>query len=310
MARKVDNITELVGDTPIVKFNKIVEDGSATVWGKLENYNPAGSVKDRIGLSMIMDAEQKGLLKPGDTIIEPTSGNTGVALAFVAAQRGYRLILTMPETMSQERRKILRAFGAELVLVKPEEGPGMIGTIKRAEEIAKKHGYFMPQQFNNPANPYIHETTTGPEIVEAFNDTGLDYFVSGVGTGGTITGTGKILRQHFPSIKIYTVEPKNSPVLSGGKPGKHTIQGIGAGFVPEVLDTKIYDGVLQVSDEEARVMTRRIAREEGILVGISSGAAVSAALQIAKGKSNDKHLLIVLPDTGERYLSTYLFDEE
>ncbi len=310
MARKVNNITELVGDTPIVKFNKIVEDGSATVWGKLENYNPAGSVKDRIGLSMIMDAEQKGLLKPGDTIIEPTSGNTGIALAFVAAQRGYRLILTMPETMSQERRKILRAFGAELVLVKPEEGPGMIGAIKRAEEIAKKHGYFMPQQFNNPANPYIHEITTGPEIVEAFNDTGLDYFVSGVGTGGTITGTGKVLRQHFPSIKIYAVEPKNSPVLSGGKPGKHTIQGIGAGFVPEVLDTKIYDGVLQVSNEEARVMTRRIAREEGILAGISSGAAVCAALQIAKTKGNDKHLLVVLPDTGERYLSTYIFDEE
>ncbi|MBW2149086.1 MAG: cysteine synthase A [Deltaproteobacteria bacterium] len=308
MTHKVNNITELVGDTPIVKLNKIVEKGSATVWAKLESYNPAGSVKDRIGLSMLIDAEQKGILKQGDTIIEPTSGNTGIALAFVAAQRGYRCILTMPETMTLERRQLLKAYGAELVLVKPEEGPGMMGAIRRAEELAKKNGYFMPQQFKNPANPYVHETTTGPEIVKAFKDIGLDYFVSGIGTGGTITGAGKVLRQHFPHIKIYAVEPKNSPVLSGGKPGKHTIQGIGAGFVPEVLNTKIYDEIIQVSDEEARVMTRKMAGEEGILVGISSGAAAYAALQIAKGKGADKHLLVILPDTGERYLSTPLFD--
>jgi cysteine synthase A len=309
MPKKANSITELVGDTPIVKLNRVVEEGSATVWCKLEYYNPAGSVKDRIGLSMIVDAEKRGLLKPGDTIVEPTSGNTGIALAFVAAQRGYRLVLTMPETMSQERRDLLSAYGAELVLVKPEEGSGMTGAIKKAEELAREHGYFMPQQFKNPANPQIHEETTGPEVVAAFKDTGLDFFVSGVGTGGTITGAGKILRQNFPNIKIYAVEPKNSPVLSGGKPGKHAIQGIGAGFVPEILNTRIYDAVIQVSDEEARETTRRIAKEEGILVGISSGAAAYAALQIAKGKGRDKHLLVILPDTGERYLSTGLFSE-
>jgi cysteine synthase A len=309
MPRKVNNITELVGDTPVVRLNRVVEDGSATVWCKLEYYNPAGSVKDRIGLSMIVDAERKGLLKPGDTIVEPTSGNTGIALAFVAAQRGYRLVLTMPETMSQERRDLLVAYGAELVLVKPEEGPGMTGAIKRAEQLAQEQGYFMPQQFKNPANPQIHEATTGPEVVEAFKDTGLDFFVSGVGTGGTITGAGKILRQKFPDIKIYAVEPKNSPVLSGGKAGKHVIQGIGAGFVPEILNTKIYDGIIQVGDEDARETSRRIAKEEGILVGISSGAAAYAALQIAKGKGRDKHLLVILPDTGERYLSTGLFSK-
>ena len=310
MAKKVNNITELIGDTPIVRFSKIVDNGSATVWGKLESFNPGGSVKDRIGLSMIVDAEKRGILKPGDTIIEPTSGNTGIALGLVAAQRGYRLIFTMPETMTQERRDLLGAFGAELVLVKPEEGPGMTGAIKKAEELAKENGYFMPQQFKNPANPYIHQTTTGPEIVEAFKDTGLDYFVSGIGTGGTITGAGKVLRQNFPNIKIYAVEPKNSPVLSGGEPSKHAIQGIGAGFVPEILNTKIYDGVIRVSDEDAKETTRRIAKEEGILLGISSGAAMYAALQTAKRKGEDKHLLVILPDTGERYLSTDLFGEK
>lgn len=308
MVKKVDNITELIGDTPIVRFNKVVEDESATVWGKLECFNPAGSVKDRIGLSMIVDGEERGLLEQGGTIIEPTSGNTGIALAFIAAQRGYRLILTMPETMSKERRDMLKAYGAELVLVKLEEGPGMTGAIKKAEELAQKQGYFMPQQFKNPANPYIHEIKTGPEIVGAFKDIGLDYFVSGVGTGGTVTGAGKVLRQNFPNIKIYAVEPKNSPVLSGGKPGKHTIQGIGAGFIPEILNTKIYDDIIQVSDEDARKITKRIAKEEGILLGISSGAAIYAALQIAKGKGNDKNLLVILPDTGERYLSTDLFE--
>jgi cysteine synthase A len=310
MAKKANNITELVGNTPIVKLNKVVEQGAATVWGKLEYYNPAGSIKDRIGLRMIVDAEEKGILKPGATIIEPTSGNTGIALAFVAAQRGYHLILTMPETMSKERRDLLKAYGAELVLVKPDEGPGMTGTIKKAEELAQRHGYFMPQQFKNLANPYIHEITTGPEIVEAFKNTGLDYFVAGVGTGGTITGAGKVLRQHFPDIKIYAVEPENSPVLSGGMPGKHTIQGIGAGFIPGVLDPRIYDSIIQVSDEDAREMTRKIAKEEGILLGISSGAAVYAAIQIAKGRGVDKHLLAILPDTGERYLSTGMFSEK
>jgi cysteine synthase len=306
---KVNNITELVGNTPIVKLNKVTEAGSATVWAKLEYYNPAGSVKDRIGLSMIVDAEKRGVLKPGDTIIEPTSGNTGIGLAFVAAQRGYRLILTMPETMSMERRTLLRAYGAELVLVKPEEGPGMTGAINKAKELAEKHGYFMPQQFQNPANPRAHEMTTGPEIVEAFQDTGLDYFVAGIGTGGTITGTGKALKQSFPDIQIFAVEPAGSPVLSGGSPGKHSIQGIGAGFIPDILNTEIYDDVVQVQSDDAWEMARRIAKEEGILVGISSGAAVYAAVQVAKGKGRDKHLLVILPDTGERYLSTGLFGE-
>jgi cysteine synthase A len=310
MVKKANDITELVGDTPIVRLNKVVADGAATIWGKLEYYNPAGSVKDRIGLSMILAAEEKGLLKPGSTLIEPTSGNTGIGLAFVAAQRGYRLILTMPETMSKERRDLLEAYGAELVLVKPDEGPGMTGSIKKAEELAQKHGYFMPQQFKNPANPYIHETTTGPEIVEAFKDTGLDYFVSGVGTGGTITGAGKVLRAHFPDIKIYAVEPENSPVLSGGVPGKHTIQGIGAGFIPDILDTEIYDGIVQVRDQDAKETARRIAKEEGLLLGISSGAAAYAALQLAQGKGTDKNLLVIFPDTGERYLSTGLFSDE
>ena len=307
MARKVDSISELIGDTPIVRFNRMAEEGSATVWGKLEYFNPGGSVKDRIGLSMIVDAEERGVLKPGDTIIEPTSGNTGIGLAMVAAARGYKVIFTMPETMTQERRDLLSAYGAALVLVKPEEGLGMTGAIKRAEELASEHGYFMPQQFKNPANPSVHERTTGPEIVKAFEDTGLDYFISGVGTGGTISGTGKVLKESFPHIRIYAVEPAGSPVLSGGQAGKHKIQGIGAGFIPDTLDTSIYDGIIKVSDDDARETARRIAREEGILVGISSGAAAYAALETAKGKGSDMHVLAILPDTGERYLSTNLF---
>lgn len=305
--KKANDITELVGQTPIVKLSKIIEGESATIWGKLEYFNPAGSVKDRIGLNMIRDAEEKGLLQPGATIVEPTSGNTGIALAFVAAQRGYHLILTMPESMSRERVDLLEAYGAELVRVKPEEGPGMTGAIKKAEELVHKHGYFMPQQFQNQANPRIHELTTGPEIVEAFSDTGLDYFIAGIGTGGTITGAGKVLRQKFPDIKIYAVEPAGSPVLSGGTPGKHAIQGIGAGFVPDVLDTEIFDEVIQVSDQDAKEASRKVARLEGILLGISSGAAIHAALQVGRGRSADKHLLAILPDTGERYLSTDLF---
>lgn len=308
MARKVNNITELIGDTPIVRLNKMGEDGSATLWGKLECFNPGASVKDRIGLSMIKDAEENGILKPGDIVIEPTSGNTGIALALVCAQRGYNLILTMPETMSNERRELMEAYGAELILTPGDLGMG--GAIERAGELAKENGYFMPQQFKNLANPAIHEATTGPEIVEAFSDTGLDGFVSGVGTGGTITGAGKVLRQHFPYIEIYAVEPENSPILSGGEKGKHSIQGIGAGFVPDVLNTGIYDAVIKVSDEDAKETARRLAKEEGILVGISSGAAAYAALQVAREMSEDKHVLAILPDTGERYLSTGLFSEE
>ena len=308
MARKVDDITQLIGDTPIVRLRHTTQSDSATLWCKLESMNPGGSVKDRIGLSMITDAEERGELRPGDTIVEPTSGNTGIGLALVAAARGYRVVFTMPEAMTQERRSLLKAYGAELVLVKPEEGPGMTGAIKRAEALAAEHGYFMPQQFKNPANPLVHEATTGPEIVEAFGDTGLDFFISGIGTGGTITGAGKVLRQRFPNIRLTAVEPANSPVLSGGEPGKHTIQGIGAGFVPDVLDTTIYDEVIQVADDEAREAARQLAAQEGILVGKSAGAAVHAAVQVTRGAGSDKQALVILPDTGERYLSTDLFE--
>lgn len=307
MARKVDDVTQLIGDTPVVRLNRMGDDSDATLWAKLEFFNPGGSVKDRIGLSMIRDAEERGELKPGDTIIEPTSGNTGIGLAMVAAVKGYKVIFTMPAAMTQERRDLLSAYGAELVLVQPEEGPGMTGAIKKAEELTKENGYFMPQQFQNPANPAVHERTTGPEIVEAFQDTGLDFFISGIGTGGTVTGAGHVLRKHFPDVQIYGVEPVNSPVLSGGQAGKHTIQGIGAGFIPDILDTKVYDVIIQVSDDAAAETTRALAAKEGILVGKSSGAAAWAALQVAKDQGADKHVLVILPDTGERYLSTDLF---
>lgn len=307
MLKKVESIDQLVGDTPVVRLNRVVAEDSAAIWAKLESYNPGGSVKDRIGLSMIEQAEKQGALKQGDTIVEPTSGNTGIALALIAAQRGYKLVLTMPKAMSEERRKLLQAYGAELVLVKPEEGPGMTGAIKRAEKLSEEKGYFMPQQFKNQANPYIHEKTTGPEIVEAFEETGLDYFVAGIGTGGTITGASKVLKAHFPNIEIYAVEPTGSPILSGGEAGKHSIQGIGAGFVPEVLDTSVYDEVIKVSDEDAKLTAQRLAREEGILAGISSGAAVYAALKLGEEKGSEKQLLTILPDTGERYLSTNLY---
>ena len=307
MVKKVDDVTQLIGDTPVVRLRKMSGNGDATLWAKLESFNPGGSVKDRIGLSMIQDAEARGELKPGDTIIEPTSGNTGIGLAIVAAVKGYRVIFTMPVAMSQERRDLLSAYGSELVLVQPEEGPGMTGAVKKAEELAKAHGYFMPQQFQNPANPDVHEDMTGPEIVEAFQDTGLDFFVSGIGTGGTITGAGPVLRKHFPNIEIVGVEPEESPVLSGGQPGKHTIQGIGAGFIPDILDTEIYDKMIQVSDEDAAETTRALATKEGILAGKSSGAAAWAALQVEKDGGADKQVLVILPDTGERYLSTDLF---
>ncbi len=269
--RVAQSVSELIGKTPIVKLNRIVEQDSADIYLKLEFMNPGSSVKDRIALSMIEVAEKKGLLKEGDTIIEPTSGNTGIGLAMVAVPKGYKAILVMPETMSMERRNLLRAYGAELVLTPGSEGMG--GAIRKATELAKENGYFMPQQFQNPANPEIHRLTTGPEIVEQMGDQ-LDAFIAGIGTGGTITGAGEVLKETYKDIKIYAVEPADSPVLSGGKPGPHKIQGIGAGFVPETLDVEIYDDIIQVKTEQAFEYARKVAREEGILVGISSGAVI------------------------------------
>lgn len=301
------SVSELIGRTPIVKLNRIVEENSADVYLKLEFMNPGSSVKDRIALAMIEDAEKKGLIKPGDTIIEPTSGNTGIGLAMVAAAKGYKAILVMPETMSMERRNLLRAYGADLVLTPGAEGMG--GAIRKAEELAKEHGYFVPQQFKNAANPEVHRLTTGPEIVEQMGDQ-LDAFVAGIGTGGTISGTGAVLKEKYPNIKIYAVEPSDSPVLSGGKPGPHKIQGIGAGFVPDTLDTQIYDEIVPVKSEPAFEYARRVAREEGILVGISSGAAIYAALEVAKQLGKGKKVLVIIPSNGERYLSTPLYQFE
>lgn len=308
MVRVANSIADLIGQTPIVKLNRLVEEGSADVYLKLEYMNPGSSVKDRIALAMVEAAEEKGDLKPGITIIEPTSGNTGIGLAMVAAAKGYKSILVMPETMSMERRNLLRAYGAELVLTPGPEGMG--GAIRKAEELAKENGYFMPQQFKNEANPEVHKRTTGKEIVEQMGDQ-LDAFISGIGTGGTITGAGQILRENYPNVKIYAVEPTDSPVLSGGKPGPHKIQGIGAGFVPDILDTNIYDEVIQVQNEEAFEYARRAAKEEGILGGISSGAAIYAALKVAKELGEGKKVLAIIPSNGERYLSTplYQFDE-
>jgi cysteine synthase len=307
MVRVANSIAELVGQTPIVKLNRLTDENSADVYLKLEYFNPGSSVKDRIALAMIEDAEEKGVLKPGDTIIEPTSGNTGIGLAMIAAAKGYKTVIVMPETMSLERRNLLRAYGAELVLT---PGPdGMKGAIKKAEELVKEHGYFMPQQFKNEANPEIHRRTTGKEIVEQMGDQ-LDAFVSGIGTGGTITGASEILRGKYQDIKIYAVEPADSPVLSGGKPGPHKIQGIGAGFVPDVLNTEIYDEIIQVTNDQAFEYARRAVREEGILCGISSGAAIYAALEVAKKLGKGKKVLAIIPDNGERYLSTPLYQFE
>jgi len=303
--RKKD-ISSLIGGTDIVQFRNLTGPDDAQVYGKLEYRNPGGSVKDRIALSIILDAEERGLLKKGDTILEATSGNTGIGLAMIAAARGYKTVFTMPETVSQERKDILRAYGAELILVKPEEGINMTGAIKRAEQIAAEKGYYYARQFDNPANPLAHERTTGPEIVSAFPD-GLDYFVSGVGTGGTITGAGKVLRKAFPDITIIAVEPDTSPVLSGGQPGKHAIIGIGAGFVPSILDTSIYNTIIKVGYDDAKATARALARE-GIFAGISSGAIAYAALQMAKGNAGKKVLAIV-PSNGERYLSTPLYKD-
>lgn len=311
MAKIVDRITDLIGDTPLVRLNRVVPEDSAEIYLKLEFQNPGSSVKDRIAISMVEVAEQEGKLKPGDTIVEPTSGNTGIGLAMVAAAKGYRTLLVMPETMSLERRNLLKAYGAELILT---PGPaGMKGAIARAEEIIQEHPeYFMPQQFNNQANVKIHRETTGPEIVEAINskDGKLDAFISGIGTGGTITGAGEVLKEKFPGIHIVAVEPAASPILSGGKPGPHKIQGIGAGFVPEILNTDIYDEVIQIENEDAFETARRVAREEGILGGISSGAAILAALQVAKKLGKGKRVVAVIPSNGERYLSTPLYQFE
>ncbi len=296
------DITELIGGTPLVQLKRLPEREWATVLGKLESFNPGGSVKDRIALAMIEDAEAKGLLKPGDTMVEPTSGNTGLGLAMVAAVRGYRLILTMPENMSLERRTLLSLYGAELVLTPAIEG--MSGAVYAAEELVRQHGYFMPQQFTNPANPEIHRRTTAREILEATNGR-LDAFVAGVGTGGTLTGVGEVLKEERPDVLVVAVEPARSAVLSGQRPGLHRIQGIGAGFVPDVLNQEVIDEVIAVTDEDAYQTARRLACEEGILAGISAGAATHAALQVAKRLGSGKTVVTILPDTGERYLSLF-----
>ncbi|WP_226537593.1 cysteine synthase A [Fictibacillus halophilus] len=307
MARVAQSITDLIGQTPVVKLNRLTTDDMADVYLKLEFMNPGSSVKDRIALAMIEEAEESGKLKAGDTIVEPTSGNTGIGLAMVAAAKGYKTVLVMPETMSMERRNLLRAYGAELILTPGPEGMG--GAIRKAEELSKEKSYFMPQQFKNEANPKVHKNTTGKEIIAQFPD-GLDAFVSGIGTGGTITGAGEVIKEKYPEAKIYAVEPTDSPVLSGGKPGPHKIQGIGAGFVPDILKTDVYDEVLTISNDEAFEWARRAAREEGLLGGISSGAAIAAALKVAKKLGKGKKVLAVIPSNGERYLSTPLYQFE
>jgi cysteine synthase A len=304
----VDDVLQLIGFTPMVRLNKIRQPQMALIYAKLESFNPGGSVKDRICLRMIEDAERKGILKPGATIVEPTSGNTGIGLAMVAAVKNYKLILTMPETMSVERRFILNSFGAEIVLTPGIEG--MRGAVKKAEEIVEATpNSFMPQQFNNPSNPDVHRKTTGKEILEAVRDK-LDAFVAGVGTGGTITGVGEVLKRRNGKVKIVAVEPATSAVLSGGESGPHKIQGIGAGFVPKVLNKEVIDEIITVSDDDAFHMAKHLAREEGLFVGISSGAAMVAALKVAKKLGKGKVVVVILPDTGERYFSMEQYFEQ
>jgi cysteine synthase A len=309
MSKIADNITELIGNTPLVRLNRLTEGLGATVVAKLESFNPCGSVKDRIGVSMIEAAEKEGRISKDTLIVEPTSGNTGIALAFVCAARGYRLILTMPDTMSVERRQLLAVFGAELVLTPGSEG--MPGAVRKAEEIvASNPRAFMPQQFKNPANPLIHRQTTAEEIWRD-TDGQVDIVVSGVGTGGTITGVAEVIKKRKPQFRAIAVEPADSPVLSGGRPGPHKIQGIGAGFVPEVLRLDLVDEIIKVSNDDAGETARRLARQEGILAGISSGAATWAALEVARRPENKGALIVaVLPDTGERYLTTWLFQQD
>ena len=300
------NILETIGRTPLVQINKLVDENDATLLAKLEYFNPCGSVKDRIGWSMIESAEKEGKLKPGMTIVEPTSGNTGIALAMVAAVKGYKCVFTMPETMSLERRALLKFLGAETVLTPADKG--MRGAVEKAFELVEEYGYFQPQQFENPANPEVHRKTTAQEIIRDLEDKKLDYFVAGVGTGGTITGVGEVLKKKY-GCKNIAVEPKSSPVLSGGQPGKHKIQGIGAGFVPKIYNPQVVDEIIQVSDEDAIATSKRLAQEEGILAGISSGANAFAAINVAKTAGRSSLVLVILPDLVERYLSTDLFKD-
>ncbi|MDR0270160.1 cysteine synthase A [Paenibacillus sp.] len=311
MAKVVNNVTELIGGTPLVRLNRLVSEDSAEIYLKLEYQNPGSSVKDRIAFSIVEEAEKNGTLKPGGTIVEATSGNTGIGLAMVAAAKGYKAVIVMPETMSLERRNLLRAYGAELVLTPGAEG--MNGAVKKAEEIVNENpSYFMAEQFKNPANVKIHRETTGPEIVEAIESIGgtLDAFVAGIGTGGTISGAGEVLKKSFPDVKIVAVEPAASPILSGGKPGPHKIQGLGANFIPDILNREIYDEIIHVENDEAFEMARRVANEEGVLAGISSGAAVFAALKVAKELGKGKRVVAIIPSNGERYLSTPLYNFE
>lgn len=310
MATIYNSVTELVGDTPLLKLNNITSDDMADVYVKLESKNPAGSVKDRIALAMIEKAEREGKIKPGDTIVEPTSGNTGIGLAAMGAAKGYKVIIVMPESMSIERRKLMKGYGAELILTPASEG--MKGSIAKAEELVKEHGYFMPMQFDNPENPNIHELTTGPEIIGVFQGFGkkIDAFVAGVGTGGTLSGIGRALKQADPETKVYALEPAESPLLKDGKTGKHGIQGISAGFIPKNLDQEVYDDIVEISTDQAMKTAREVGRKEGFLPGISAGANIAGAIELAKKLGAGRSVVTVAPDGGDRYLSTALFNEE
>jgi cysteine synthase A len=302
----LESLLDIIGNTPMVRINKLVENDWAEIFGKIEFFNPCSSIKDRICHSMIEAAEREGKIKKGDTIVEPTSGNTGIGLACITAVKGYRLVLTMPETMSVERKNLLKSFGAELILTEGEKD--MIGAVEKAEELVEKNGYYQPQQFKNPANPEIHRNTTAKEILNQIGE--IDAFVAGVGTGGTITGVGEVLKRELgKQVIIVAVEPSRSPVLSGGKPGVHEIQGIGAGFIPEVFNREIIDEIISVSDEDAYQTARLLIRKEGILCGVSSGAGFYAAMQVAERLGQGKKVVVIFPDTGERYLSTKLFDD-